>query len=182
MSDYLNPLKNSLVNNYEILSITVKKSKYKTFKEIKVINDNGWIFNSKDTSSVYSHQSITNDFNLKDAMKEDVIYTYYMYFGKNYDEFTRNYSKIQEVFAQIGGFCNFFYFLLFNIFKALSCTYQTLKINEKFLFSDDRKCDLKVSKMTNSKHSRSINIKNIIDISAVPEKQIIEPNMSNFFH
>ena len=85
-----------------------------------------------------------------------------MFFGKNYDQFNRNYMKIQEVFAQIGGFCNFFYLLLFYIFHYLSSTNKILQINEKIIFSNGTEKDKKMSIITKRKPSKSSIVNNNI--------------------
>ena len=97
MSDYNTPLRTSLKNSYELLSLQVTKSKVKIFKEIKLAKDNGWIFASIDDLSVYSTESLVNDFSFKDPKNE---YTPFYDFGKDY----RNYTKFKKFLNKLGEF------------------------------------------------------------------------------
>ena len=132
MSNYSNPIETTLVNNYEIIDLRLTKKKIQTYKVIDLINDEGWIFNYPTESSIYSLDTEVPDFVFKDPKTEFLLYRFNVYFGKNYDSFSRNYPKIQEIFAQIGGFSNFFYLILLTIYDTSRATYKTTLITKRF--------------------------------------------------
>ena len=197
MSNYSNPIETTLVNNYEIIDLRLTKKKIQTYKVIDLINDEGWIFNYPTESSIYSLDTEVPDFVFKDPKTEFLLYRFNVYFGKNYDSFSRNYPKIQEIFAQIGGFSNFFYLILLTIYDTSRATYKTTLITKRFsidkpkskIKKDNSDCNL-VDNVNNQKielsfkdESRSCNIpetsccKKII----IPEVLIIEKEPEESF-
>jgi hypothetical protein len=126
MDDFEQPLKTRLENHYDMLHLGLTKRKVTTFKTTSIVNDFGWFFSDIQESSVFTVDSILPDFSLKDFWTQDILFSQYLYFGKNYEVYNRSYTKLQEVFATIGGFSKSFYFLMFLIYKFTYGTYKNL--------------------------------------------------------
>jgi hypothetical protein len=67
MDDFENPLKTTLVNNYQILNLGLTKRKVNTFKSTKMKNDVGWFFSDVNEFSLSCGDSILDDFSFKDT-------------------------------------------------------------------------------------------------------------------
>lgn len=126
MDDFEQPLKTRLESHYDMLHLGLTKRKVTTYKTTSIINDRGWFFEDIQESSVFTADSFMQDFSLKDFWTQDVLFSQYLYFGKNYEVYQRSYTKIQEVFATIGGFSKSFYFLMFLFYRFTYATYKSL--------------------------------------------------------
>jgi hypothetical protein len=115
MDNFEHPLKTNLVNRYEILSLSLSKRKVQTYKSTMIFNDIGWFFNDVLEETEISSDTIFPDFTLKDPLSQSVVYSQLLYLGRKKETYFRSYTKIQEVFAAIGGFAKFFYISI-NLF------------------------------------------------------------------
>jgi hypothetical protein len=97
-----------------------------TFKTTSIVNDIGWFFNDIIEDSIYTVDTILPDFSLKLPWEQDILFTQFLYFGKNFEVYNRSYTKIQEVFATIGGFRKSFYFAIFLIYNLSYSCYKNL--------------------------------------------------------
>ena len=178
MSNYENPIRTKLINKYALLNLQLAKSTFQTFKKVNVQNDNGWIFSSSDTSTVYAEDNKFSDFSTKDPVSQSIVYTYVMYFGKGYDTYVRTYTKMQEVFAQIGGFCNFFYVVLLFLYDSMSSRYKSMIINEKILFLETKGKKTNITNFSNLKsdNKSTFIINNFFKDSMIESKN---PNSTN---
>jgi hypothetical protein len=136
MDDFENPLKTTLVNRYDALDLGLSKRKISTYKTTTIINDVGWIFSDEITYTKYGIDTQLSDFSLKKYWEQDILFSQFIYFGRTYDTYNRNYTKIQEVLASIGGFAKSFYFFIFLIYYLTYSTYKNL-----FLISHVRTTD-----------------------------------------
>jgi hypothetical protein len=136
MDDFEAPLKSSLINHYDMLHIGVTKRKVTTFKTTSIVNDIGWFFNDIIEDSIYTVDTISPDFSLKLPWEQDILFTQFLYFGKNFEVYNRSYTKIQEVFATIGGFSKSFYFAIFLIYNLSYSCYKNLLLISHVPISD----------------------------------------------
>lgn len=128
MDNFDSPLSNYLVDRYQMLNLQVTKSDVQIFKNIQMQNDIGWFFPDIQYIDIYSSDSITSDFVLKDQWNQKVLFTYFGYLGKRYDTYIRSYTKIQTVLAAVGGFEKFFYTAIFMFYFYFSKTHRNLNL------------------------------------------------------
>jgi hypothetical protein len=151
MDDFETPLKTNLVNRYQILHPGITKRKIQTFKFTSINNDIGWFFEDIKTKSYIDTDTIETDLIFKDEWAQDIVFTQFLYLGRKYDTYNRSYTKIQEVFAAIGGFAKFFFIFVNIIFNFSSDTYRDLLIasNSQFKLKDEE--DSQKSNLVNMK-------------------------------
>lgn len=102
--DYLNPIKKSIVNEYRIADINLKKSVEFTIKNVNLFSDDGVLTEDKKllTEVKYDEQKI--DFSLRRISDIDkTIVTFEIYASKKVLEFKRNYEKITDLLSDLGG-------------------------------------------------------------------------------
>jgi hypothetical protein len=137
MDDFESPLKTNLVNRYDILSLALTKRKVQTFKATKMINDVGWFFSEVNEFFMASSDTLTTDFSFKDIWSQDIVYSQFLYFGKKTETFNRSYTKIQEIFAAIGGFSKFFYYAISLFYYATMKVYRNLFLMNNIFFDNN---------------------------------------------
>jgi hypothetical protein len=137
MDDYEAPLKSNLINRYEMLNLQITKRAVHTYKEVEVKNDVGWLFASLNSDYMYASDQIMPDFTPKDIVDQDILFTYLLYFSKKHDIYNRSYTKVQEVFAAIGGFSKFFYTMIYFLYSWISITLKNVKLINSFQFDDE---------------------------------------------
>ena len=69
-----------------------------------------------------------SDFVLKDPETNNLLHRQTFYFGRRTDSYTRSYTKIQEVFAQIGGFSSLMHILLSIIYENMGIVLKNKEI------------------------------------------------------
>ena len=125
------PISTSLVNHYDALDVRVSKRKYQIYKRIQLDSDNGWLFPKIDTTMIYCLGDEFSDFVLKDPQTNNLLQTTIIYFGKNIDSYSRSFTKIQEVFAQIGGFSSMLKILLSVLYEKMGIVLMNKKIMKR---------------------------------------------------
>ena len=136
MDDYEKPINLHLINRYELLSLKASKRVVQIYKQVTVNNDRGWFFSEIEEKNFYSSDSISPDFTLKDEFTEDLVYSHIIYFGNKIDIYSRSYTKIQEVIANIGGFTKIFYTILSFIYGYFGNYIKTAFLLNKIDFQD----------------------------------------------
>lgn len=105
LNNYLNPMQESYKNYYWTLSSTMRKQINMNIKKIEIVTDDGIIFQEANKKESFKLSEIVNDFDLnykKQLMEVD-------FFSSPKKQYaTRNYQKIQEVLASLGGIFSFF--------------------------------------------------------------------------
>ena len=199
MSNYSFPISTDLIYEYETLDIKITKRKYQTYNKINVKTDYGWIFPKIISTAVYSLDYQASDFVFKDSENDNLLSRLVIYFGRNNVEYSRSYTKIQEIFGQIGGFSNFFYILILFFYDSISGLIKYRKIMKKLRFRSNPeitqklslsslKCDVQTKiNLTNEKSSnielgeiikpsekniQSLEIPKILSIDLEPKKTI----------
>jgi hypothetical protein len=150
MNDYENPLKNYLVNSFQMLGVGMSKRKIQTFKTTAINDDRGWFYKNIIEQKIISTDTVQFDSTLKDYWSQDVLYSSFLYFGNRKDVYNRNYTKIQEVIATIGGFTKLFYVLIEFIFSYLSVTIRDIYIGNNNLFNEDFLASIDSTKRENT--------------------------------
>jgi len=168
MDNFEYPIQSYLIDKYEMLDLNILKRSVQIFKRITNDSDVGWVFSHRKESTYYSNDIIKQDFSLKDEIKEDLLYTHFIYLGRKEDIFSRSYSKLQEVLANVGGFAkilliilNFFYYYIENVSK-------NLLLLEKFEFCKE-----------NEVNEEKFQHKNIIKTDNLFENKFNQMNISN---
>jgi len=126
MDNFEKPIKSYLVNNYEYLNMKLLKNSAQIFKTVTIDNDKGWLFEEVENTNYVSNDYIIKDFSPKEEDDDNLLYSHTIYLGKKRDIYTRSYLKVQELFANVGGFAklllmiiNFAGFFLNDIAKSL---------------------------------------------------------------
>jgi len=144
MNNFENPIKTNLQNFYHVLNLNLNKKKIHTFKLTTMNNDIGWLQSNPQISSVFSSDSITNDFNIKDPIEQDIVHYTQIYFGNKIDTYYRSYTKIQEILAVIGGFAKFLHTILAIVYYYIGNLYKTLFLikNISFKYEETEKVNI----------------------------------------
>lgn len=128
MDNFEVPLTNTLVNRFQMLSLQATKRDVQTFKKVQMKNDIGWFFSDLHDIEIYANDDIQPDFVLKNKWEQNILFSYFGYYGRNYDSYTRSYTKVQQVLAAVGGFSKFFYTSTFLIYYYFSKTHRNLHL------------------------------------------------------
>jgi hypothetical protein len=126
MDNYEQPLKTSLVNTYSLLNLKLSKRRVQTFKATGLIQDVGWFWKDLRYQEVLELDTSEPDFSFKDQWEQGVVFGTYNYLGGKKQVYTRTYTKIQEVIANIGGFAKFSYTCITFVFWYIKTTYREL--------------------------------------------------------
>ena len=128
MSNISDPFSAILVNSYDTIELSVTKRKFQIYKSSEIQDDIGWIFPNVNVTSFPSSLDYEfSDFTLKE-INDPLLHRFLMYFGKNKDVYKRSYTKIQEIFGQIGGFSNFFYLIILYIYDLMRGSFKNKEI------------------------------------------------------
>jgi len=147
MDDFDRPIKQYFNYKFESLSLKVQKRRLQYFKRVIIKNDKGWFFNDLEEKEYLSSDTIVSDFNFKDELNEDVVYSHYIYFANKVDIYNRSYIKIQEVIANIGGFSKILYAILTYIYLLFGKYLKNIYLIKRIEF--DIKDELGILKYDN---------------------------------
>lgn len=137
MDNYNNPLKSTLVNHYEMLNLQVTKRNIQVFKKVEINDDRGWLFSGLEQQSTFASDSLSSDFTFKDPQRQDILFSYFLYLGRKLDGYNRSYTKVQQVFAAIGGFSRLFYSVLFFFYYSIGLTLKFIKLMNIIDFEEE---------------------------------------------
>jgi hypothetical protein len=132
MDNYEQPLKTSLVNTYSLLNMKLSKRRVQTFKTTGILQDVGWFWKDLKYEEVLELDTSEPDFSFKDQWEQGVVFGTYNYLGGKRQVYTRTYTKIQEVIANIGGFAKFSYTCITFVFIYIKTTYRHLFFMNNF--------------------------------------------------
>ena len=169
--NYNNPRKSYLVNMYK----TLKYGTYKLFelflKEQELLSDDGIIMTEVNSRKINTYDFSQYDFSDMDS--SGTLCSIYIFSSSNRDIFHRNYTKVQEVLANVGGLAK----ALLILFELICLIFSTVKKNEIILnkyFDFDFETDhcKNVEKINSIKEEFS-SIKNLqaLPISIIPYKK-----------
>ena len=137
LTNYYTPLSTNLANFYQMLNLDFVKRKVQTYKNTAIDNDLGWFFEDFLQESYLNTDNILTDFTFKDRWNESVLYNTFHYMGKKVETYRRSYTKIQEVFAAIGGFSKLFYTALVFVFARIRKIYNNLILINSIPFYEE---------------------------------------------
>jgi hypothetical protein len=132
MDNYDQPLKTSLVNTYSLLNMQLSKRRVQTYKNTVLKQDIGWFWKDIRYEDVLDIDTSEPDFTFKDQWKQGILFSTYNYLGSKRQVYSRSYTKIQEVIANIGGFAKFAHTCIAIIFMNIKITYKNLFFMENF--------------------------------------------------
>ena len=140
-NNYYTPLSVDYKTRYEQLDSLYFKRMNMLFKQVIVITDYGWLI--KDTSQVnilgfseYNTDGLHNSELIGSNTGESspsLYYEFTMYFDKGQDKYYREYTKGQELAAQVGGIVKIFYICgMIVVFLYNTSSYEYDIINNVF--------------------------------------------------
>jgi hypothetical protein len=132
MDNFEQPLKTSLVNTYSLLNLKLTKRKNQNFKTTGLLQDVGWFWKDLKYEEVLELDTSEQDLTFKDQWDQAVLLNTYNYLGGKRQVYTRTYTKIQEIIANIGGFAKLIYTCLTFVFFHIKTTYRHLFFMNNF--------------------------------------------------
>jgi hypothetical protein len=151
MDNYEQPLKTNLVNTYSLLNMQLSKRRVQTFKNTVLKQDIGWFWKDIRFEEVLEIDTSEPDFTFKDQWTQGILFSTLNYLGSKKQLYSRSYTKIQEVIANLGGFAKFAYTCIAIVFMNIKITYKNLFFMENF-----EKFKEPISSMQISKDSKPI--------------------------
>jgi len=151
MDNFEKPIQSYLVNNYEYLNMKLFKSSVQIFKTASIDNDKGWLFEEVENANYFSNDYIMKDFSPKDKDDDNLLYSHTVYFGKKRDLYTRSYLKVQELFANVGGFAKLLLMIINFSGFFLQDIAKNLLVLERFEFYEADSGDKNNGSWNNSK-------------------------------
>lgn len=155
--DYNNPVKKYLGNLNQQITDTLLKRAFITIVNDLYISDNGWMIEDKRQTSYYSLDSTKIEIN--NISQDSPGSVYWITLESSYlrTKNVRNYMKVQDLFAKIGGIVNAF-IIIIQIFFSHYFRYNMIMSIRKFL--NPSKNDIVQSSFNSVKLSNRKIIKN----------------------
>ena len=149
-SNYLRPLSRNLKIQFQELDLNLMKSMNLFLKNTIIETDDGFFFESLHYIYTFMLDNIQTDVMTK-YQSNNMIYQINIYSSDLQKNVFRNYQKIQTLLAQLGGICNFLFFLGF-LFSKIENQYKMISTisNELFIFP---KLDAKTSPKNEAKQN-----------------------------
>lgn len=173
--NYENPMKLIPYNNYQILDNTLTKDDEIFFGHLNITTDHGWIFEELKTLNTYKIDKVTTFYNTF-SPENNYYYTCWIYVGKQHLNYERNYIKVQEIIASLGGIINLFWLFSLLIITPINNKMINFEImNDIFDFkelSETRKSISMSNGSTNDDNNQNGNIKYDIEMPFKTNKNI----------
>lgn len=172
-TDYNSPLVYGLKNDYFLLDSSLQKKLIYYFGNAVVTSDYGWIFENKESSSTVSFDKLGFDINkLKDSDHTLAIANFY--FTKSFLSYSRAYTKIQTLAANVGGVMKLLMMLGFILVKEYNNFYLNIEL-ATILYKQE---DLVYTQLVNNNSTSASHIK----INNLVEKFQAEAKLSISTH
>lgn len=146
--NFNSPLNTRYKNIYLNLDKRTRKFLSIFFESPICYDDIGIIFEEARDFTVLTYADITLDMVLDNVIESNLILSSFsFYYNSQYDKFKRNYVKLQDVLANVGGLMQIVYYA----FLVLITPYQNYKMNAKFansFFSFDVEQEKELSRPT----------------------------------
>ena len=153
-SNYSHPLDVDYIVRYQELDGLMAKTMRMYYKEVKVETDYGWLlkdYSSESELGLHYYEVDGAHFSQTSGDKfPNTLYWLFLYFNKNLDMYHRQYTKIQDLAAQVGGILKILYIagqFLISIYSTISFEFDL--INLFFSESDKDEISKNLSKSTN---------------------------------
>ena len=156
VNNYENPMKKTYKTSFFMMDYTISKKITMNFKKVYFINDDGLIFSNEISTESFMFGNIEMDY-LSNNLEYIGIIT--LYSSSDIYVVTRNYQKLQEAIANLGGLANALLLLGYCI-TFLEKEYIVFNkiMNKIYTFSEDNK-NLHCQK--NIKALKTIVLKNV---------------------
>lgn len=134
VSNYLSPFSRNLQIYYKQIDINMIKTMNFYLQNSILDTDDGFFFESRHVQKEVSIEKVDFDVNSRDPANP-LLFETTIYASKLEGKLMRKYQKIQTLLAQLGGICNFLFFLGFFISK-IENNYRLISFfgNELFIF------------------------------------------------
>lgn len=175
-SDYKEPLKYTIKSENFILSSKISKQYILQYSYNKLMTDKGWIFENIKTDRFISFNSIRQELYFAPNEVIKIVYESSIITQSS----KREYLKIQELFATIGGFFNFFLIILGVIFSnyfKFDYHMSIAKMIEEWKLDvlQESGANMKISNFVSS----HIQTNNLINTESVKNINASEQNINN---
>jgi len=157
--NYDNPKKTYLVNMYKTLKYGTSKLFELFLKQQELASDDGVIMTQVNTRDIVTYDYSQYDFSDMDS--SGTLCSIYLFSSSNRDIFHRNYTKIQEVLANVGGLAK----ALMIGFKIFCLIFSIVRKNEILI---NTYFDFDFSKHASYSDSNSFNDKSSMQNSKLP--------------
>lgn len=161
---YENPIKPYLKAIFYSVSKKAQKMIYYYFVNSYYESDNGWIFEDKATSHFYTKTDSDYDLNNNESNSNVRNFLTIIFSGdKLQNRVIRNYLKVQELFAKVGGIANAVFIIVKILtFHYLRFTYLSFIRRNSFVDkADEDKISLSQNKILNNYKCQDRNINQV---------------------
>jgi hypothetical protein len=100
------PMKIKYKNYRKLIYLNLRTFAYFYFSETQTLSDQGWIWEDIKTDKILATTSPVESYLFipeSDITRESSIFPFNFYFQKEYTQYSRNYQKFQDFFAQLSG-------------------------------------------------------------------------------
>ena len=134
VSNYLSPFSRNLQIYYKQVDINILKTMNFYLRNSILDTDDGFFFESRNFQKKVSIEKVDFDVDSRD-LSNPLLFDCSIYVSNLEKIIIRKYQKIQTLLAQLGGICNFLFFLGFFISK-IENNYRLISLfgNELFIF------------------------------------------------
>ena len=173
-SNYTSPFISTLTNLYSMIDSSIVKNTFHRFIEVQMISDIGWVIEDIKELKEISYFQTTVDYSLLSSFVNDIYYSncygsINLYMVKSIKKYTRVYSKIQNLAAEVGGILKLFTLsmsILIQFYNNSFFEYEIMKLLDKYLTNTQDKSNKinipakaqSVSNLTNLNQSSFLNM------------------------
>lgn len=135
-SNYADPIKKILVSQWTYIDMKIKKDREIFLQNAKIISEDGILFNNFHQIEEYQYESENRDIvSLEDGETDRPLIIFSFVASKYMRNISRNYQKISDLFASLGGTFNILIFFCFLWVKTEANFIQKKTIlNELYSF------------------------------------------------
>ena len=131
-NDYDSGIKTEIYTDYFRLDSKLKKVKYNFFEITELESDYGWMLKIRETKKVLGFKQGYLDILLVNEL-ENLIGGFFLYSSKSIIKIKREYPKLQDLAAQVGGIMKFFITLFSIIVKNVNLAQIKLGFSDYLL-------------------------------------------------
>ena len=156
--DYQNPLIKDYRLIYELVDTQIYKELNVFFKEVEVLTEDGFLFNTKNVLQDFTFDKNTIEYKFK-PQDSNLVCDINLYASHDKVQHTRRYQTISEILASLSGTANFFMFFCFfvtNLKNYLNS--MTIIMNELYTypnFNQNQVTKKRINENLKEKNSKS---------------------------
>ena len=182
-SEYTNPFTLTLINLYSMLDLNIVKNTYLKFIEIQMFSDIGWLIQDIKEHKEISYYQTTTDYSLQSSLAYDEYYSNYyssvtLYMVKNIKKYTRVYTKIQNLAAEVGGILKLFtsiMSILIHFYNNSYFEFELIKVLNNYLTTTKESPSNSI-KINKSNYDKANNVSNLSNLN---QSSFLNINKSN---